>query len=334
MDLSTPDSGSDPFLGQIVHGYRIEQRLGGGGAERVYRAHDTRLDRDVAIKFLVAATPELAARFDREARVISSLSHSNVAQVFTVGQHAAWPFYVMEYFDGGSLARFLEPGRRLQGPRALELLTQAASGLAAAYERGVVHLDVKPSNLMVQGSDRLAIVDFGLARRGDQVASPVESALAPGTSPYLAPEQLLGQPVDFRADIYALGATFYHLLSGFTPSPADASAAGRLQQVQAPSLPLKERNPRIPTSLARVIDRMVAPSPNERFASYDELLAELALARRGSVPSAPPVSDRPTAPPRRHTAAAPSDGVWKTVLGASLLGLVLAAIVLYVLLAR
>lgn len=277
----SPDSATDPLIGRVVDGYRIDRLLGAGGMGRVYRAHDSRLDRNVAIKFLARSTPEQEVRFQREALAISAINDPNVAAIFTRGVYAGQAYYVMEYLDGDSLARCLSPGERLALPRAIDFLQQAARGLAAAAERGLIHRDVKPSNLMLQGSDRLKVVDFGLARRLGGDLSLTETDTTIGTPHYISPEQALGQATDHRSDIYSLGATFYHLLSGFPPFEAETPVSLLLQHVNSPLPPLRSRNPRVPPAIARIIERMMAKDPAQRYPTYAELLDDLARAAPG-----------------------------------------------------
>src|SRR3990170_3626241 len=166
---SDPASGAaldDELIGQTVDGFRIEELIGSGGMGRVYKALDPRLERLVALKFLAAdASPEFQARVQREARAVSAIHHPHVAQIYSFGDYRGRSYFAMEYVHGGSLAAELGPGRRPTAQRCLSWMLEAACGLEAAYEQGLVHRDVKPSNLLLSGDGKIKLVDFGLVRR-------------------------------------------------------------------------------------------------------------------------------------------------------------------------
>jgi serine/threonine-protein kinase len=287
-----PPSDASSLVGTLVDHYRVESLLGQGGMGAVFRAFDTRLERWVALKTVAAEVgpeDEVYARFAREARLLSAVDHSNVARVYAVGAHRGRPYYVMEYVEGRSLAELLDDVGRLSGQHGLDYLIQATRGLQAAAERGVVHRDVKPSNLMIGADGQLRIVDFGLARRLVDATSLTASDRVLGTPRYMSPEQTLALEVDHRSDIYSLGATFYHLFAGTPPFDAETPLGQAIQHLQAPLPPLRERNPRVPAAVAAVLERMLEKEPERRYASYAELLDDLESARAGAAPrSAPP----------------------------------------------
>jgi len=211
--------------------YEILGPIGAGGMGEVYRARDTRLGRDVAVKVLpgeASHTPERLHRFEQEARLAGSLNHPNVLTVFDVGSHEGAPYLVTELLEGRSLREVLAAGP-LTPRKAGEYAQQAARGLAAAHERSVVHRDLKPANLFVTKDGRLKILDFGLAKltqvdplevADSQLSTNTAEGKVVGTIGYMAPEQVRGQGMDARSDIFALGAVVYELLSGRRPSPA------------------------------------------------------------------------------------------------------------------
>ena len=248
----------------------------------VYRARDEALGRDVALKIVRPALAQeagFATRFEREARIASGISHPNVAHIYAAGQYDGRPYYAMELVEGRSLAEAMA-GERIPGPLALDYLRQAAQGLAAASELGIVHRDVKPANLMLDGRGRLKIVDFGLARsvaRGDTLTSGVVL----GSPHYMAPEQALGQDCDRRSDIYSLGASFYHVLTGLPPFEAPTPVAVLMKHLHEPLVGIRERRPEIPSGVAAVIEKMMRKAPEDRYQSYEELLADLEGVRRG-----------------------------------------------------
>jgi len=286
------------WVGHQVDGHQIEELLGQGGMGRVYKALDRRLGRHVAIKTVVAPMlhrEEFFARFAREARVLSQVRHPNVAQIYSAGEFGGVPYYAMELIEGEALDRVLEDGRRLAGNRCLTYLMEAAAGLQEAHRQGLVHRDVKPSNLMIDANDHLKLVDFGLARRIDEGDSVTRTQSVMGTPRYMAPEQIMGQPLDHRSDIYSLGSTFYHLFCGEPPFPGSDPLGVGIHHLQTPLTPLRERNPRVPAPVEAIIGRMMAKSPDDRYQTYGELIEDLRRAQRGLPPRFARVA---TSPPR------------------------------------
>ena len=215
--------------------YEILGPIGAGGMGEVYRARDTRLGRDVAVKVLpgeVSHTPERLHRFEQEARLAGSLNHPNVLTVFDVGAHEGAPYLVTELLEGRSLREVLAAGP-LPTRKVVEYAQQAARGLAAAHERGVVHRDLKPANVFVTKDGRLKILDFGLAKltlvdplevAGSQLSTDTAEGKVVGTIGYMSPEQVRGHAVDARSDIFALGAVVYEMLSGRRAFSGDTAA--------------------------------------------------------------------------------------------------------------
>jgi len=204
--------------------YLIERRLGNGGMATVYLARDPKLERTVAVKLLAdnfSEDDDARRRFEREARLAAKLDHPNVVRVFDVGEDGGRPFIVMEHVDGGTLAD-LTKRRRLPRERALGLLGQACAGLGHAHREGLVHRDVKPSNLLIsQGDGRLKIADFGIARAADE-AGITRTGFVLGTQPYMAPEQLAGGKLTAATDVYALGVLGRELLGKRLPADLDS----------------------------------------------------------------------------------------------------------------
>ena len=249
----------------------------------VYLATDLALDRPVAVKVLPAGTTTGSARdrMIREARAQARVTHSNVAHIYFIGEDTGRLYFAMEYVTGETLAE-----RSAKGPipaeQALALIHDAVLGLREAQRSGFTHRDVKPSNLMVDAHGVVKVLDFGLAAGAPEHASdagPVAQTTMAGTPLYMAPEQARGEPVDFRADIYALGATLYQLVSGHPPFQAQTAAELRSLHETAlrPTVP-RGVVPRVQgTALDGLISRMMAAKPADRFASYDELLRAIEL---------------------------------------------------------
>ncbi|HVJ83976.1 MAG TPA: protein kinase [Planctomycetia bacterium] len=289
-------------LAAVAH-YEVEDRLGQGGMGIVYRASDRALGRTVAIKVLGSATlasPVQVRRFEREARLAARLSHENVARVWGYGSWRERPYMVMEYVEGANLQHAVNRRGRLPVSEAWDYVRQAAAGLAAADALGIVHRDVKPSNLMLTPAGVVKVTDFGLSKldgladvsdpeaEGEEfspalVPSLTRTGAVMGTPLYMSPEQATGRPVDRRSDIYSLGLTLYFLLAG---RPAhSASDAPTLMAKQATEAPpeLEGRVPDLTAGQAAVLRRMIAKDPALRFADYATLIEALASeAPRGS----------------------------------------------------
>lgn len=278
--------------------YTILEHIGGGGMGEIYRARDTRLSRDVAIKMLRSPNrdPASRARFEREARAIAALSHPNVLEIYDVGETGGSPFLVTELLGGRSLREHLAGGR-LTVTVALDWAKQIARGLAAAHQQGLVHRDLKPENVFVLEDGRVKILDFGLARpltglegggtdTGTGHIGHTTPGAVLGTVGYLAPEQARGQPITASADLFALGATLYEMLTGARAfrgdTPLDTLAAVIDGEVPPPS----SRNPDVPSWLDRIVDRCLAKEVVSRFESARDL--EFALGAEDT-PAPPPV---------------------------------------------
>ncbi|HEY0191032.1 MAG TPA: serine/threonine-protein kinase [Kofleriaceae bacterium] len=276
--------------GQQLGHFRIERPLGAGGMGEVYLATDLALERPVAIKVLpeaVAREPARRDRLVREARAQARVVHPNVGHIYFVGEQAGYLYFAMEYVAGQTVGERLAAGP-LAVDDALAIVRAAALGLREAQRTGITHRDIKPSNLMIDSHGVVKVLDFGLAASAptdDELArgitGPVAQTSMAGTPLYMAPEQARGEAVDCRADIYALGATLYHLVAGRPPFEADTLGAllSKHSGAERPAVPRRSGQPR--TAIAAVdalIGRMMAPAIADRFASYDELIRAIELA--------------------------------------------------------
>ena len=298
------------MISEISH-FHVIEKIGEGGMGLVYRAHDERLDRDVAIKVLpeaVSRDPDRLRRFEQEARAAGALNHPNILTVYDVGEHEGRPFIVTELLNGDTLHTAI-PRTGMPPERAVELAMQIAAGLAAAHESGIVHRDLKPSNLFVTRDGYLKILDFGLAklkaRSGPDSATAVLSEKSTatgtilGTVGYMSPEQVRGQAVDTRTDIFSFGCVLYELLSGqraFTGStPADVISAVLSEKPEDSAVV----NPEVPEELARLVMRCLEKRPEDRFQSARDVLhalEDLTVARR--IPPRGPTPSRWLTPRR------------------------------------
>jgi serine/threonine protein kinase/WD40 repeat protein len=263
-------------LGRLDH-YDVTEVIGCGGMGVVLKAFDPTLNRYVAIKVLapqLATSAAARARFAREARAAAAVNHEHVVAIHAVSEWGGLPYLVMEYVPGLSLQQRLDQDGPLELEEILRIGMQVASGLAAAHAQGLIHRDIKPANILLEnGVERIKITDFGLARTMDD-ASLTQSGVLAGTPHYMAPEQARGEPLDCRADLFSLGSVLYALCSGRPPFRAGTVPAVLRRVSEEMPRPLHEVNPRTPTWLARVIARLHAPDPRDRFSSAAEV-AEL-----------------------------------------------------------
>ncbi len=281
--------------------FSIERELGRGGMGIVYLARDVRLERPVAIKLLA---PELAARADmrdrflREARAAARCFHPHIVPVHAVEEHGDLAWLVMAWVRGESLARRLHRDGPLPAHEVRRLAREMGWALAYAHERGVVHRDVKPDNILVEDvSGRFLLTDFGIARLADDGHTPPHGVL--GTARYMAPEQALGETVDGRADLYALGITLHVAAAGRAPFEADAPAALLVQHATHAAPPVATRAPQLPPALAQAIDRCLAKHAIDRFPNAEAFVAAVSLDDATNTTPAPMLQTV-----RRHVAGA------------------------------
>jgi eukaryotic-like serine/threonine-protein kinase len=285
--VACPSCGEKFRVERAFDNFELLETLGVGGMGSVYKARDTRLDRLVALKILrkeLSADPDEARRLEHEARATAAVNDPHVVQVFSSGTDHGQFYLVMELVNHGSLDDLMAEGGRVPEMRVLETGIQVARGLRAAHEKGLIHRDIKPGNILY-GSEHLAkIGDFGLAVAAEQNAETQNEIW--GTPYYVAPERLNNEPEDFRSDIYSLGATLFHAVAGQPPFEGETNSASALRDLKEHPLSLGVAAPELGRKTVRVIDRMVAPDPQRRFASYDELIGELERARIALDPAA------------------------------------------------
>src|SRR5215467_768452 len=233
---------TDALAGRVLSHYRLEERLGGGGMGILYRATDFKLGRPVAIKLLarhLVSDETAKARFVREARAASALDHPNIAIIYEIGEADGELFIAMALYEGETLKQRLEKGR-LSLKEALDIVRQVSLGLEAAHRAEIIHRDIKPANILITGTGTVKILDFGLAKLASdsQAQSMTRTGQAMGTILYMSPEQLRGDTVDARSDLWSLGVVAYEILAGASPFRTDSSAAtvARILHDEPPSL--------------------------------------------------------------------------------------------------
>ncbi|KFN44123.1 serine/threonine-protein kinase [Arenimonas oryziterrae] len=259
--------------------YEIVSELGRGGMGVVYKGYEPALTRYVAIKELapsLAHDAMLVERFLREARSMASLNDPHIIQIYFIGQENEQPFFVMEFVDGESLSGLLKREGRLTPGDALKILHQSAQGLSVAHDRGVIHRDVKPANLMLNQRGQVKIADFGIALANHDFNSKLTgTGEFVGTPGYLSPEVCLGKAVDQRSDIFALGIVLFEMLTGRTPFSDESPLKLMLDVVQSEIPDVRELNQDVDPEVANILTRMLAKDPAERYQSAHELIADL-----------------------------------------------------------
>ena len=278
MDDRGKSGTKDPPL-RLQGRYRLVERIGEGSMGMIYRAYDETLSRDVAIKFLLPeriANEKSGSRFLREARAVARLSHSNIMTLYDVGREGEWRYLVLEYVPGRDLHTLMvDRGGPLPVGEALHAIAGALEALAYAHERGIIHRDIKPENIMLTAEGQVTVTDFGLALARGDVRLTSEGMIV-GTVLYLAPEVISGGAADRRADLYAVGAVLYELLTGQPPFPGDDPLSVFSQVLHAPLTTPRTLNAGIPPEVERFVLKLLAKDLEERYASAREALDALA----------------------------------------------------------
>jgi eukaryotic-like serine/threonine-protein kinase len=276
LDFLTPSNQPD-MLGRLGH-YEVQQVIGRGGMGVVLKAQDPDLNRCVAIKVMAGHLNASAAarkRFAREAQAAAAVVHDHVIPIFAVEPLGQTPFLVMPYVSGRSLQDRLDERGPLETKEVLRIALQTAQGLAAAHAQGLVHRDIKPANILLEnGVQRVRITDFGLARASDD-ASQTQSGFIAGTPQYMSPEQARGEPIDARADLFSLGSVMFAMCTGHPPFRAETTFAVLRRVCEDMPREVQEINPETPLWLARIIAKLLAKSPNDRFQTAASLADQL-----------------------------------------------------------
>ena len=285
--VTYPSSPTAP--GAILGEFVIVRKLGQGGMGTVYLAHQLTLDRDVALKVITPAADTSEADIDsfiREARAAALINHPNIVQAYTVNCDSNLWYFAMEYIDGPTVKALLEQQHTFSPQETLDIAAEIVPGLQYAYtERQMLHRDIKPDNIMLNSAGHAKLADLGLACQATGSA-PGEDEIT-GTPQYLAPELLLGFPADARSDIYSLGATLYHIVTGSAPYDAPTVDELVMKHLTDPLTPVLERRPDTPPPLAVLIEAMLAKRPAQRYQSYDELATDIARVQQGLMPAKP-----------------------------------------------
>ena len=285
----------DDRKGSQIPGYQLLGKLGKGAMATVYKAKQQSLDRTVAVKVLpkkLSENPEFVERFYKEGKAAARLSHNNIVQAIDVNMAPdGYHYFVMEYVEGKTLYDIMQPppvgeGRSFSEAEALDVMIQIADALVHAHRRGLIHRDVKPKNILLTKEKTAKLTDLGLARAtDDKDAAESEAGKAYGTPYYISPEQIRGDlDIDFRADIYSLGATMYHLVTGRPPFEGDTPSAVMHQHLKAPLEPADHVNTALSAGIGEIIDVAMAKNRDERYQSTEDMLEDLEAVRRGDAP--------------------------------------------------
>jgi len=296
----------------IAERYELEELVGSGGMSSVYRAHDRLLDRLVALKILhdyYSGDDEYVERFRREARAVAQLSHPNIVTVIDRGEENGRQFIVFEYVDGENLKELLEARGPLPVSDALQLSLGVARALAFAHEHGLVHRDVKPQNVLLNGDGRPKVTDFGIARSLDIEHGFTQTGTVLGTSNYIAPEQASGNRVGVHTDVYSLGVVLFELLTGEVPFSGDNFVAVAMRHINEEPADVRTIRGDVPPRVAAAVRRALAKDPADRFPSMDAFAAEIeaCLAQLAASDGddattlVPAVPARPARPRRRSS---------------------------------
>ena len=272
-----------------IPGYKIIGKLGAGAMAVVYKARQLSLNRMVAIKILpkrFTENPEYVERFYKEGQAAGKLNHPNIVQAIDVGEAGGYHYFVMEYVEGKTIADDLAAGKVFKENEALDMIIQVASALAHAHAQSLIHRDVKPKNIMISNNGTIKLADMGLARATTDIeAAQSEAGKAYGTPYYIAPEQIRGKiDIDGRADIYGLGATLYHMLTGRVPFMAEDSADVMRKHLKEKLIPPDHINTLLSAGVSEVIEIMMAKKKENRYNDIEELLVDLNALREGQTP--------------------------------------------------
>ncbi|NIA16802.1 MAG: protein kinase [Planctomycetes bacterium] len=276
-------------VAEQIPGYKILGKLGAGAMAVVYKATQLSLNRTVAIKILpkrFSEKPDYVKRFYKEGQAAAKLNHNNIVGAFDVGEAGGYHYFVMEYVKGKTLYEDLAKNKVFDEAEAIDIIAQVARALAHAHACGLIHRDVKPKNIMINSAGVVKLADMGLARATDDVKlAESEAGKAYGTPYYIAPEQIRGEvDIDGRADIYSLGVTLYHMVTGRVPFDASTPSEVMRKHLKEPLIPPDHINTTLSSGIGEVIEVMMAKRKEDRYSSAEELLTDLDAVRKGEPP--------------------------------------------------
>ncbi len=297
IDATGPGAGSgESAVGRKIGKYEIVSKIGAGGFGTVYEAFDPLIQRKVAIKTCEVGSPEIRARTFQEAQLAGRLQHPNITTVYEFGVEEDVPYIVQEFLPGEDLDRLISRGEPVHLADKLKILVGVALGLEYAHKAGVMHRDIKPANIRVLEGYAIKIMDFGIAKSADRETDITKAGVAVGSAGYMSPEQICGDPVDHRTDIFSFGLSAYELLTRQKAFRSDNLFKLLENIVKEEPPPLEEFAPDTPAALAEIVRRCMRKEPSERFQTARELRDAL-LEVHEQIPSSPPASLHPLVPP-------------------------------------
>ncbi|HSY75054.1 MAG TPA: serine/threonine-protein kinase [Dongiaceae bacterium] len=295
--LFVPPPGHNDISGTTLGNYKLIRKIAQGGMGVIYEATQINLDRKVALKILtaeLATRPEFLQRFEREAKSAASLNHPGIVAVYDFGEADGRRFIIMEFIDGENLSEYISKRGKIPVENALAIVEQAAQALKAAAEKSIIHRDIKPSNLMLTRDGRVKVADMGLAKVLTENSELTMSSVSIGSPHFIAPEQAGdSKNADHRVDIYSLGVTLLYFVTGKHAFDGDSPISVVLAHATKPLPTGADLGTELPEEVESLIRRMTAKNPDERYQTYDELLADLQLVQRGYLPMAAPETELP-----------------------------------------
>jgi serine/threonine-protein kinase len=314
---------SSAMIGTVLSGrYRLEAKLGSGGMSTVYLARDQTLDRPVAVKVMHREMSEQAdqlERFRQEARSVAKFSHPNVVSVIDAGEDGGHPYIVFEYVEGETLKQRISRNGALDPQEAIAYAIEIARGLSVAHARNMVHRDIKPQNILIDGEGRAKLTDFGISRQLEQDGMTATGRVL-GTTDYVAPEQAMGRKVDPRTDIYSLGVVLYEMLVGQVPFAADSQVGVAMKHVNEELPDVQRRRPDVSAAVALVVERSTAKDPAERYQQVGEMIDDLSTALEVEAARAGSTTGEATSvldavPPPKRTLSSRARWSWAAIVG-------------------
>src|SRR6266571_2790890 len=273
----------------LARRYEILQILGEGGMGAVFKAHDLELDRVVALKIIrpdLAGSAAMVQRFKQELILAREVTHRNIVRLYDIGEDSGLKFITMEYIEGEDLCRLLAEHGKFTPEESVEVIRQVCEALEAAHDRGVIHRDLKPHNIMLDKQDRIVVMDFGLARALEPSGMTQAGALV-GTMEYMSPEQALGESVDARSDLFSVGLIFYELLTGKMPYSAPSALASLLKRTRERAQAPSDVDSAVPRPLSNIVSKCLECKREDRYQNAGEIIHDLKsqrVARRVSLP--------------------------------------------------